>query len=85
MMDHKVLVEIHVPVSGEKFDVFLPLDTRMSDVILMVCSVINELSAGKFRAGKDAVLCNADTGIIYNVNITVAELEIQNGSRLMLI
>ncbi len=84
-MNEKALVEIFVPASGETFDVFIPLESRMSDVIKMVAGALSDLSNGKYKATDDAVLCDAVTGIIYNVNIVVAELGIKNGSRLMLI
>ena len=85
MMHSKVLVEVLVPASGEKYDMFIPLTVRMGEVIQMVITVVNDLSAGKFKASEDAVLFNADSGLPYDVNTVVAELQIQNGTRLMLI
>ena len=85
MMHSKVLVEVLVPASGEKYDMFIPLTIRMGEVVQLVASVVNDLSAGKFKASEDAVLFNADSGIPYDVNTVVAELQIQNGTRLMLI
>lgn len=84
-MNNKALVEIIVPAAGEKFDVYIPLGTKMSEVIKMVAGALSDLSNGKYKATDDAILCEADTGIIYNVNMEVAELGIQTGSRLMLI
>lgn len=84
-MNHKALVEISVPASGEKYDVWIPLGSRMSDVLKLVSAALSDLSNGKYCAAEDAVLCDAETGIIYNVNMEVAELGIKNGSRLMLI
>lgn len=83
--NNKVLVEISVPAAAQKYDVYIPLETRMSDVVAMVAGALSDLSGGKYKATKDAVLCDADTGVIFNVNIEVAELGIKNGSRLMLI
>lgn len=84
-MNDKALVEIVVPAAGQKFDVFIPLESRMSDVVKMVASALSDLSEGSYKATDTAILCDADTGIIYNVNMEVAELGIKNGSRLMLI
>lgn len=85
MTNNKVLVEINVPASGENYDVLIPLESKMSEVLRLVSSALGELSGGKWRASGDAVLCDAATGVIYNVNMEVAELGIRNGSRLMLI
>lgn len=84
-MNNKALVEIYVPASARKFDVYIPLGCKMSEVIKMVAKAINDLSDGNYKAMEDAILCDAETGIIYNVNMEIAELGIRNGSRLMLI
>ena len=84
-MNNKVLVEISVPASGEKYDVFIPIESKLSDVLKMISEAVNELSNGAYHATGDAILCDADKGIIYNINMEVAELGIKNGSRLVLI
>ncbi|MBQ8000267.1 MAG: methyltransferase [Ruminococcus sp.] len=84
-MNNKVLVEISVPAAAQKYDVYIPLNIKMSEVVKMVASALSDLSDGKYKATEDSILCNADTGEIFNVNIEVAELGINNGSRLMLI
>jgi hypothetical protein len=85
MMNNKALVEITVPAAAQKYDVFIPLESRMSEVVKMVASALSDLSGGKYKATDDAILCDAETGSIFNINMEVAELGIKNGSRLMLI
>lgn len=84
-MNNKALVEISVPAAGQKYDVYIPLESKMSQVVKMVAAALSDLSDGKYKATDEAILCDAETGIIFNVNIEVAELGIKNGSRLMLI
>ncbi len=84
-MNKKVLVEILLPAAGKSFDVFIPLERKMSEVIRLVAGALSDLSDSTYLYSDGAVLCNADTGIIYNVNMEIAELGIKNGSRLMLI
>ncbi len=85
MLSNKALVEISVPAAAKKFDVFIPLSSKMSEVIQLVSSALSDLSDGNYKATEDAILCDADTGIIFNINMEVAELGIKTGSRLMLI
>lgn len=85
MMNNKALVEIFVPAAAQKYDVYIPLESKMCDVTKMVAAALSELSDGKYKATGEAILCNADTGIIYNINMEIAELGIRTGSRLMLI
>ncbi len=82
---NKVLVEICLPAANQSFDVYIPLESRMSEVLVLVSSLLSDLSDGKYKATQDAVLCDAETGIIFNINMTVFELGIKNGSKLMLI
>lgn len=84
-MNDKALVEIFVPAAGSRFDVYIPLDVRMSEVVRLTAGLLSELSDGKYKAAADAVLCDEESGIIYSINKEVAELGIRNGSRLMLI
>ena len=84
-MNHKALVEIFVPAAEQTYDVYLPLESKMSEVIPLVAAALNDLSGGKFEAGGDAILCNAQTGAVYDVNKELAVLVIHNGSRLMML
>lgn len=84
-MDDRALVEIFVPAAERSFDVFIPLSCKMSEVIGLCAKLLTSLSDGKYMADENAVLCNADSGIIYNINMEIAELGIRNGTRLMLI
>ena len=40
---------------------------------------------GKYKADASAILCDAESGNILNINSSVYELKIKNGSKLMLI
>lgn len=84
-MNNKILVEVSVPASGEKYDVYLPLDIRTSDAVKMISNVLSELSNGKYKSTDESIICDAKSGIIFNVNTEVAELGLQNGSQLLLI
>jgi hypothetical protein len=81
----KALVEIFLPAAGTRYDVYIPLACRMSEVLLLTAKVVGDLSEGKYKATGDAVLCDAETGSIFDVNLSAAELGIRNGSRLLLI
>lgn len=84
-MNNKVLVEISVPAAGRTYDVYIPLESKMSEVVKMVAGALSDLSEGKYKATDEAILCDAETGTVFDVNIEVAELGIKTGSRLMLI
>ncbi len=81
----KVLVEIYLPAANKTFEVYIPLAIRVNEAVLLVSNVLSDLSDGKFLAAEDTVLCDAVSGTILNINKSVFELGIQNGTKLILI
>lgn len=81
----KVLVEVYVPLLNEAYDVFLPLQSQMSEVLELLKQVVKELSEGRFVGDGGTAICHRADGSIINLNMSVFELGIRNGSRLMLI
>ena len=81
----KVLIQVFVPVLERSFDMFVPLRLPMYEVLELVKRAVEELSEGSFRADESTVLCRREDGTILNINQSVYELKIQNGSKLMLI
>ena len=81
----KVLVEIFVPVLNRSFDVFIPLQSPMYEVLELIKKAISEMSDGRFIANQNTTICHREDGSILNINLSVYELEIRNGSKLMLI
>ena len=81
----KVLVEIYVPVLDRAFDMFIPKTSSMAQVLELIKKAVKEMSDGRFVANENTTLCHREDGTIININLSVAELEIKNGSKLMLI
>ena len=81
----KVLVEIYIPALDVSFDVFVPLQSQMSEVLELIKKAATEMSDGRFIADKNTAICHREDGTIININLSVFELEIRNGSKLMLI
>lgn len=82
---NKVTVEVYLPAAQRAFDVQVPADSRLSLVTELIGRTMEEVSDGLYRADAAAVLCERDTGEILNINMTVWELGLRNGSKLMLI
>ena len=81
----KVLVEVYVPVIDARYDVFIPNTSQVSEVLELLKKAVADLSGGRFVPTGETVLCYRENGAIINVNMTVYELGIHNGSKLMLI
>ena len=81
----KVLVEVFVPVIGAEYDVFIPLRSGMAEVLELLKKAVTDLSDGQFVSTDETIVCYRENGSIINVNMSVYELGIHNGSKLMLI
>ena len=81
----KVLVEVYVPVVDRSFDIFIPLRSPMFEVLELIKKAVKEMSDGRFIANENTAICHRENGTIININLSVYELEIRNGSKLMLI
>ena len=81
----KALIEVYVPVLDRSFDLFIPLTSPMHDVLELIKKAVSEMSDGRFVANANTTICNREDGTIININLSVYELGIRNGSKLMLI
>ena len=81
----KILVEVYVPSLMKSFDIFIPSVSQLGTVLELIKKAVNEITGGLFVPMDNTVLCNFENGKILDINKSVSELEICNGSRLMLI
>lgn len=81
----KILIEVFLPAANKSFQIYVPLHLKIYEVTFLVSKSLSELSCGLFIANNDSVLCQKDTGNILNANMSVEELNLQNGSKLMLL
>ena len=81
----KLTLEIYLPAAQRIFDVQVPANAPLFQVLELAAREISRLSGGVYQADPACVLCDRDSGAMLNINMTVWELELRNGSRLMLI
>ena len=81
----KALVEIFVPVINASYDIFIPLGSQVYEVLELIKKAVTEMSDGLFIANQSTSVCYRSNGEIININLSVYESGIRNGSKLMLI
>lgn len=84
-MNNKVCVELIVPSIEERYDVFLPVSKNTLEIIYLLSKAINEMSDGNFPISNKISLLDVNTGIFVDVNKTIYENKILNGTKLVLI
>ncbi len=82
---NKVLVKVYVPVIEEHYDIWIPLNRKIHNIIKLLIKAIYDLSDGYYRPNEIPNLYNKITAIPYDMNKNVKESNIKNGTELILL
>ena len=81
----KILVEVYVPTVNISYDVYIPVESKIEEVKLLIASAISELTDNRYKKGSKIVLCNFATGKEYKDYSRIFETDIENGTKIMII
>lgn len=81
----KILVEVYLPSAELTYDVYIPIESKISEITQLISNAITDISDNKYKKGVDITLCDFLTGKEYNQNTRVFETNLENGSKLMLV
>lgn len=85
MLENKVLVLVNVPKLESTYDMYIPINRKIFNVIEMIKNSLRDLSQGSFNPNENYVLYNKETGVAYDVNMLVRDSDIRNGSKVILL
>ncbi len=83
-MKNKVLVELVVPQIDQSFNLYIPINKKIGNVIVLVNKAISDLTNGVYIGSNKSFLYDSATGEKYNINDLVIKTNIRNGSVLVL-
>lgn len=84
-MNSKVIVKIIVPEIDQVFDMYLPVNKKIGNIIELISKAINELTTGEYTVSNTTVLVNVETDKEYEPDILLLNTDIRNGTKLVLI
>lgn len=84
-MKNKILVDIFVPTINQTYNIFIPVNKSVGEILQILNKTINELTEGEFPISNNLSLINLNTGTIYSLEYSVKNNKILNGSKLILI
>ena len=84
-MNSKVIVKIIVPEIDQVFDMYLPVNKKIGNIIELISKDINELTTGEYTVSNTTVLVNVETDKEYEPDILLLNTDIRNGTKLVLI
>jgi hypothetical protein len=82
---NKVLVKLYVPIIDGQYDIWLPLNKKIYNIIVLLSKAVNELEEGYYQPEEMPILYNRLTGMPYDINLKVQEADIRNGTEIVLI
>ena len=82
---NKVFIIVEVPLIEQRYEVYIPIGKKIHKVTSILSKAISELSGGHYPIKADAALYSKATGRAYNINLTVKDTDIRNGSEVILI
>lgn len=82
-MEFKVLVTVLVPEIEKNFEIYLPVNKTVGEVLRLINKLINESSSGIYPIKDNIALCNRFTNEIYAFNKFIRDTDIRNGTQLV--
>ena len=83
-MNFRVYVIIETPILDKKYELLVPIDRRIHELISILKKAIPDLNKG-FYQDKIPSIYNKSTGKVYNINTIIKNSNIKTGTRLVLI
>lgn len=83
-MNFRVYVVIETPVLDKKYELLVPIDRRIYELIDLLKKNIPDLNENYYKNNQPS-LFNKSTGEIYDMNLIIKNSNIKTGTRLILI
>lgn len=84
MKDNKINVELIVPTIGEKYNIFIPVNKTIGEVLQILNNTINDIT-GNFPQNNSLSLFDVLENKFYEIDENVKNSGIKNGAILALI
>ena len=84
MNKNKILIELEIPLIEVKYDLFIPINKKVGTIKKLIEEALVDLTDG-YVPKEESNLYSKTTGIIYDINKTVRDTDLRNGSGIILI
>ena len=85
MDNNKILLEVYIPSIEKEYDIFVPVNKKIGTIKKMIETGIIDLTDDVYSISDDTNLYSKDTGNMYDVNVSLIDTDLKNGSRVILI
>ena len=85
MNKNKILIELDIPIIEKSYDLFIPINKKIGTIKRLIEENLVELTDKAYIIREESNLYSKSTGEIYDVNKTVRDTNLENGSKIILI
>lgn len=82
---NKILVKLYVPMIEEQYDVWIPINKKTYRVIKLLTKAVSEFRGAVYKSKNIPLLYDKITAQPYNINLSIKENNIKNGTEIILI
>ena len=83
-MKNKILIKLIVPSLNDEFEIFVPVNERISKVKELLVKSIKDISDSAFDDTRLYSLLDPDTGTIYDSRLPIRDTNIKNSKKVIL-
>ena len=70
-MKNKVLIELIVPQIDQKYNIYIPINKKVGNIIVLLNKTVSDLTNGVYIGSTSTCLYDRKTGSEYNMNVIV--------------
>ncbi len=84
-MKNKVLIKLIVPDLEESYDLFIPLNKSIGNIIVLIDKTLHNLNSDLSINFNNCCLYNSETALPYDPSQIIRETNIRNASEIILL
>ena len=85
MNKNKILIELEIPLIEKTYVLYIPINKKIGTIKLLIEESLVELTDNAYSIKPESNFYSKETGQMYDVNKTVRDTDLKNGSRIILI
>lgn len=85
MNKNKILIELSIPLIEKNYDLYIPINKKVGTVKKLIEEGLLDLTDNDYVIKESSNFYSKETGEVYDVNKTIRETDLKNGSRIILI
>lgn len=83
-MEYKVLIKLFVPEVEQSFEMYIPVNKTVNQVIFLMNKVVNDITLGSYPIKDTIKLINRRSNVQYDLSKLIRDTDIKNGTELVI-